>query len=78
MPVFEYSFPTCQHRFEELVFGAEKVTCPQCDQPEPERYVSGFAVGSARTPELAPQPAPASAIGCGSCSPTEGAGSCDL
>ncbi len=30
MPLYEYVCKECGHPFEALVFGAEKVECPQC------------------------------------------------
>jgi len=30
MPIFEYRCDSCGKEFEELVFGATKVSCPAC------------------------------------------------
>jgi putative FmdB family regulatory protein len=30
MPLYEYVCRGCSHEFEELVFGDESVTCPEC------------------------------------------------
>jgi putative FmdB family regulatory protein len=30
MPLYEYQCRGCSHEFEELVFGDEPVTCPEC------------------------------------------------
>jgi len=40
MPLYEYSCQKCQHNFEALVFGAEKVECPQCQGERLERLLS--------------------------------------
>jgi putative FmdB family regulatory protein len=40
MPLYEYTCRQCEHTFEELVFGNETVTCPQCRTPEVERQLS--------------------------------------
>jgi putative FmdB family regulatory protein len=43
MPLYEYSCRRCSKRFERLVFGKEKPTCPKCDSGDLEKLVSRFA-----------------------------------
>jgi putative FmdB family regulatory protein len=40
MPLYEYACRSCQHTFEELVFGNESVECPQCHAHKVERLLS--------------------------------------
>lgn len=40
MPLYEYSCRQCDHQFEELVFGAEPVSCPKCRSEKLERLIS--------------------------------------
>jgi putative FmdB family regulatory protein len=40
MPLYEYECQKCEHVFEELVFGAEPVTCPKCLSRKLERLLS--------------------------------------
>ena len=40
MPLYEYACRACDHTFEELVFGDEKVECPQCHARKVERLLS--------------------------------------
>jgi putative FmdB family regulatory protein len=40
MPLYEYECRSCQHTFEELVFGGEQVTCPACQGRRLERLMS--------------------------------------
>lgn len=40
MPLYEYACPQCDHTFEELVGGDEKVQCPQCRSENVERLLS--------------------------------------
>lgn len=72
MPVYEYQCKRCQHRFEELVYGSERIACPRCHKFELEQQLSVFhsssQSGSASNPE--PQ------AGCGTCGDPRGPGSC--
>jgi putative FmdB family regulatory protein len=43
MPLYEYSCRKCSKRFERLVFGKEKPTCPKCDSADLQKLVSTFA-----------------------------------
>jgi putative FmdB family regulatory protein len=40
MPLFEYSCRKCEHEFETLVFGDEKVECPKCQSDKLRRLLS--------------------------------------
>ena len=40
MPLYEYECRRCEHQFEELVFGAEKVACTECRSAKVERRLS--------------------------------------
>lgn len=45
MPVFEYKCRKCGHKFEKLVFGQEKVKCPNCESKDVKKLISGFNIG---------------------------------
>jgi putative FmdB family regulatory protein len=40
MPLYEYSCRQCDHAFEALVFGDEKVECPECRADRVQRLLS--------------------------------------
>jgi putative FmdB family regulatory protein len=40
MPMYEYTCRSCEHTFETLVFGSEKVECPECHKGDVERLIS--------------------------------------
>ena len=40
MPLYEYTCRKCNHSFEALVFGDEKVECPKCQAGKVERLLS--------------------------------------
>lgn len=44
MPLYEYRCRTCSRRFETLVFGNEKPSCPKCRGNDLEKLWSAFAV----------------------------------
>ena len=44
MPLYEYRCRTCSRRFETLVFGNEKPSCPKCQGKDLEKLWSAFAV----------------------------------
>jgi putative FmdB family regulatory protein len=56
MPLYEYTCEACEHTFESLVFGDEKVTCPECESDKLHKLMS--------VPGLAQVAAP-SGGGCG-------------
>jgi putative FmdB family regulatory protein len=43
VPLYEYECRSCKHTFEELVFGDEQVTCPECRGTKLERLISAPA-----------------------------------
>ena len=40
MPLYEYACKSCEHTFETLVFGDEKVACPECESERLEKLMS--------------------------------------
>ena len=40
MPLYEYECRSCKHTFEELVFGDETISCPECRSKKLERLIS--------------------------------------
>lgn len=44
MPLYEYRCRKCSRRFETLVFGSEKPSCPKCQGKDLEKLWSAFAV----------------------------------
>jgi len=42
MPIFEYKCKKCGHKFEELVSGKEKISCPKCGSENLEKLISNF------------------------------------
>jgi putative FmdB family regulatory protein len=43
MPLYEYNCRKCSKRFEQLLFGKEKPSCPACHGTDLEKLVSTFA-----------------------------------
>jgi len=46
MPIYEYRCTKCGETFEEFQNvneGNEKLTCPKCGEPKPEKMFSAFA-----------------------------------
>lgn len=86
MPLYEYACRRCDRRFEALLFGAEKPSCPSCGGVRLDRLLSTFAVGAASGGAAASGPGgmagadamtgPAGA--CGSCGDPRGPGSCGI
>ena len=74
MPVYEYLCRGCSHEFEELVLGAERPVCPECQSADLQKKFSVFAAGgdSRRAMDL-PAMGP-----CGSCGDPRGPGACSL
>ena len=72
MPIFEYICENCENRFETLLYGNEKASCPKCHGTKLAPQLSVFAVsakpGSSR---LAAGP-------CGSCGDPRGPGACSM
>lgn len=57
MPLYEYTCKSCEHTFEALVFGDEKVECPECESTKLERLMS--------VPGLAQVSSPSAGGNCG-------------
>ena len=57
MPIYEYQCRGCGHRFEALVRGSNKATCPSCQGDDLEQLLSMFAVSSQATRQSALQSA---------------------
>ncbi|MGO0122826.1 FmdB family zinc ribbon protein [Desulfothermobacter acidiphilus] len=46
MPIYEFRCSKCGYRFEKLCpvgENGEKLTCPKCGNPAPQRVMSAFA-----------------------------------
>jgi putative FmdB family regulatory protein len=74
MPVYQYACRQCAHRFDRLVTGQARPTCPACASEDLERLLSLFAVGrggGGPTPESA-------GGGCGRCGDPRGPGACSM
>src|SRR5712675_2139208 len=46
MPLYEYTCRKCSKRFEAIVFGSKKPSCPKCDSKDLEKMISVFAVST--------------------------------
>ncbi len=69
MPLYEYRCRGCGHRFERIVHGTAVPDCPSCRARNPEKLISGFAVGA--TGDFSPG-------GCGTCGDPRGPGACSM
>ena len=49
MPVFDFVCVQCQKKFTELVWGAEKISCPRCGAKNPRQLFSGLHIISDAT-----------------------------
>ncbi len=58
MPIFEYKCNKCLKEFEKLVFGSQKICCPQCDSEDVQKKFSLFAMSGVQS----------ASSGCTSCS----------
>jgi putative FmdB family regulatory protein len=74
MPIYQYACRSCAERFDRLVMGQARPTCPACGSEDLERLLSVFAVAS----RGAPAPAAAPGGACGSCGDPRGPGACSL
>jgi putative FmdB family regulatory protein len=71
MPIYEYYCPSCEKKFEELVFDAKAavVHCPQCGAQEVNRLISLFATSANGSNAMSMSgEGGGHACGCGSCS----------
>ena len=79
MPIYEYACSGCGHRFELLLFGAERPVCPKCSGVDLQKQLSVFAVSApgsragGESLDLGGGPGP-----CGTCGDPRGPGSCSL
>jgi len=74
VPIFEYICQECEHKFEALVYGKEKASCPKCQSKKLAPQLSVFAVSAKSTSASA---APAAGP-CGRCGDPRGPGACAL
>jgi len=70
MPIFEYICQQCDHRFEAIVLGKQKASCPKCESKRLSQQFSSFSVGG----EKAEQPG----VSCGTCGDPRGPGACAM
>ena len=68
MPLYEYSCPTCSHRFEKLQsMSSTGADCPNCEQPA-KRAISVFAsVSKGGVSEMPTSMGPLPPLGGGGC-----------
>ena len=70
MPIFEYICEKCSHRFEAIVLGSERATCPECHSKKLQQQISRFGVAKEdSSPAVAP---------CGTCGDPRGPGACSM
>ncbi len=74
MPIYEYSCPTCDASFEELVRGNEHPCCPHCGNAQVEKQWSVPAAPPTSGSELPVCPAATSNCGRPEC----GMGGCQM
>jgi len=69
MPIYEYRCKACGKKFEKLVRGQEKVTCPQCGKGKLDKLFSVFGVksGDSFTPSSGSSCTSCSASSCEGC-----------
>lgn len=75
MPIFEYVCKNCEHRFEKIVYGANKPECPSCQSKKLERQLSVFTAAG-KSQRFAQSENPMNA--CGTCGDPRGPGSCSM
>jgi len=73
MPIFEYSCKECDHRFEALIIGKEKPSCPKCHSRSLAPQLSVFAVSAKGSSSTS-----MSSGACGTCGDPRGPGACSL
>ncbi|HWF91479.1 MAG TPA: zinc ribbon domain-containing protein [Terriglobales bacterium] len=74
MPIFEYVCKDCDHSFEAIVYGSQKVECPKCSSKKLTQQLSVFAAQTKGAASAAPR----AAGPCGSCGDPRGPGSCSM
>jgi putative FmdB family regulatory protein len=69
MPIYEYRCKACGKKFEKLVRGQEKVTCPKCGKGRLDKLFSVFGVksGDSFTPSSGSSCTSCSASSCEGC-----------
>jgi putative FmdB family regulatory protein len=72
MPIFEYQCGACERKFEAIIRGNKKPSCPHCGGRRLKKLLSAFAVGAAS------ETAPRSPGSCGTCGDPRGPGACGL
>jgi len=65
MPIYEYVCKDCKKRFEALVFGSQKASCPLCNGTNLDQQISVFSVGAGTRSEQAACPSAASCASAG-------------
>ena len=70
MPLVEFECAACNRRFEDLVRGSEKSSCPDCGGKRLRRLLSTFGVGAEKAPS-------AGGGTCGTCPESRG-GACGM
>ncbi len=58
MPIYEYKCYDCEVEFEKLVFGQQKICCPNCQSGNVQKKFSLFAMSGVKS----------ASSGCTSCS----------
>ena len=61
MPIYEYKCEDCKKDFEVLVFGNQKVRCPECNSDNIKKKFSVFGMSGVEKPFAG------SSGGCSSC-----------
>jgi putative FmdB family regulatory protein len=74
MPIYEYVCSSCEHRFETLVRGSEKPSCPKCQGSDLDKQFSVFGVGG-RSTDFGASAGPGA---CGTCGDPRGPGACSM
>ncbi len=72
MPIYEYRCESCEHEFEELVFGQDRPKCPKCEATKLQKLMSAHTVGKS---SAGAAPAESS---CGSCEHAGGPRGCGM
>jgi putative FmdB family regulatory protein len=73
VPIYEYICKQCSKKFEALLQGSQKPSCPACQSTRLEQQLSVFSVAASGSKSSAP-----AAGACGSCGDPRGPGACSL